>query len=130
VEIEFIGKLDGTGELTERSFAPVVPCGVTDRLALALTLDCQGVTLSGDVEASLASACRSRFRCTGDAIDAGVAEETGACASHVTDTGWPKRAGTGKLEIAWGARTGERYQIDLRGAEIENLVLDVTIVIA
>src|SRR5216684_7335079 len=51
VEIEFIGKLDGTGELTERSFAPVVPCGVTDRLALALTLDCQGVTLSGEVEA-------------------------------------------------------------------------------
>jgi len=43
--------LDGTGELTERSFAPVVPCGVTNRLALALTLDCQGVTLSGDVQA-------------------------------------------------------------------------------
>src|SRR5208337_759081 len=51
VEIEFIGKLDGAGELTERSFAPVVPCGVTDSLALALTPDCQGVTLSGDVEA-------------------------------------------------------------------------------
>src|SRR6266851_10439294 len=51
VEIEFVRKLDGTGELTERSFAPVVPCGVTNRLALALTLDCQGVTLSGDVEA-------------------------------------------------------------------------------
>jgi molecular chaperone DnaJ len=34
------------------------------------------------------------------------------------------------LEIASGARTGERYQIDLRGAGIENLVLDVTIVVA
>jgi hypothetical protein len=33
------------------------------------------------------------------------------------------------LEIASGARTGERYQIDLRGAGIENLVLDVTIVV-
>jgi DnaJ domain len=42
---------------------------------------------------SSASACRSRFRCTRDAIDAGVAEETGVCAPHVTDTGWPKRAG-------------------------------------
>src|SRR5712691_3196872 len=31
------------------------------------------------------------------------------------------------LEIASGARTGERYQIDLRGAGIENLVLDLTI---
>ena len=51
MEIKFIRKLDGTGELTERSFAPVVPCGVTDRLALALTLDCEGVFLSGDVEA-------------------------------------------------------------------------------
>jgi len=34
------------------------------------------------------------------------------------------------LEIAPGARTGERYQVDLRGAGIENLVLDVTIVVA
>jgi hypothetical protein len=34
------------------------------------------------------------------------------------------------LEIASSARTGERYQIDLRGAGIENLVLDVTIVVA
>jgi hypothetical protein len=42
---------------------------------------------------SSATACRSRFRCTGDAIDAGVAEETGACAPHVTDTGRPKRVG-------------------------------------
>jgi hypothetical protein len=42
---------------------------------------------------SSASACRSRFRYTRDAIDAGVAEETGLCAPHVTDMGWPKRAG-------------------------------------
>jgi len=34
------------------------------------------------------------------------------------------------LEIASGTRTGERYQIDLRGMGIENLILDVTIVIA
>jgi DnaJ-class molecular chaperone len=34
------------------------------------------------------------------------------------------------LEIAAGTRTGERYQIDLRGPGIENLVLDVTIVVA
>ena len=34
------------------------------------------------------------------------------------------------LEITLGARTGERYQVDLRGAGIENLVLDVTIVVA
>ena len=40
---------------------------------------------------SSASVCRSRFRCTRAAIDAGAAEETGVCAPHVTDTGWPKR---------------------------------------
>jgi DnaJ-class molecular chaperone len=34
------------------------------------------------------------------------------------------------LKIAAGARTGERYQIDLRCAGIENLVLDVTIFVA
>ena len=34
------------------------------------------------------------------------------------------------LEIPPGARSGDRYQIDLRGAGIENLVLDVTIVVA
>ena len=34
------------------------------------------------------------------------------------------------LEIASSARTGDRYQIDLRGAGIENLVLDVKIVVA
>src|SRR6266478_2243251 len=51
VEIKFIGKLDGAGKLAERSFAPVVPCGLADRLALALPLDCQGVTLSRDAEA-------------------------------------------------------------------------------
>jgi molecular chaperone DnaJ len=34
------------------------------------------------------------------------------------------------LEIASGARSGERYQIDLRGAGIENLVLDIKIVVA
>jgi len=34
------------------------------------------------------------------------------------------------FEIPSGARTSERYQIDLRGAGIENLVLDVTIVVA
>src|SRR6266851_1876403 len=52
VEVEFIRKLDGARELTERSFTPVVSRRVTNRLALALTHDCQGVTLPGDVEAS------------------------------------------------------------------------------
>jgi molecular chaperone DnaJ len=41
-----------------------------------------------------------------------------------------KTSRTVALEIASGARTGERYQIDLRGVGIENLVLDVTIVVA
>jgi len=44
--------------------------------------------------------------------------------------GMAQRRRTVALEIVSGARTGERYQIDLRGAGIENLVLDVTIVIA
>jgi hypothetical protein len=48
---EFIRKLDGAGELTKRSFAPVAPCSVTDRFALALTLDREGVALSGNGEA-------------------------------------------------------------------------------
>jgi hypothetical protein len=34
------------------------------------------------------------------------------------------------LEIPPGARSGDRYQIDLRSAGIENLVLDMTIVVA
>ena len=53
----------------------------------------------------------------------------GVCASchgyGMAETSW-----TVALEIPPGARTGERYQFDLRGAGIENLVLDVTIVIA
>jgi len=44
--------------------------------------------------------------------------------------GMAKTSCTVALEIAAGARTGERYQVDLRGAGIENLVLDVTIVVA
>jgi len=36
---------------------------------------------------------RSVLYCGLAHIDAGVAEETGVCAPHVTDTGWPKRAG-------------------------------------
>src|SRR6266851_2165409 len=35
-----------------------------------------------------------------------------------------------RLEIPPGARSGERHQIDLRSAGIENLLLDVTIVVA
>jgi hypothetical protein len=43
----------------------------------------------------------------------------------MAETSW-----TVALEIPPGARTGERYQLDLRDAGIENLVLDVTIVVA
>lgn len=42
----------------------------------------------------------------------------------MAETNW-----TVALEIPPGARTGERYQIDLRGAAIENLVLDATIIV-
>ena len=35
-----------------------------------------------------------------------------------------------RLEIPPGARSGERHQIDLRSAGIENLLLDVTVVVA
>jgi DnaJ-class molecular chaperone len=35
-----------------------------------------------------------------------------------------------RLEIPPGARSGERHQIDLRSAGIENLLLDLTIVVA
>ena len=37
-------------------------------------------------------------------------------------------AHSARLEIPPGARSGERHQIDLRSAGIENLLLDVTIV--
>src|SRR5713101_4170394 len=61
-------------------------------------------------------------RCGGSGGDWGV------CASchgyRMAETSW-----TVALEIPPGARTGERYQFDLRGAGIENLVLDVTIVV-
>ena len=62
-------------------------------------------------------------RCGGSGGDWGV------CASchgyGMAETSW-----TVALEIPPGARTGERYQLDLKGAGIENLVLDVTIVVA
>ena len=62
-------------------------------------------------------------RCGGSGGDWGV------CAS-CHGYGMAETSRTVALEIASGARTGERYQIDLRGAGIENLVLDVTIVVA
>jgi DnaJ-class molecular chaperone len=62
-------------------------------------------------------------RCGGSGGDAAV------CAS-CHGYGMVETSRTVALEIASGARTGERYQIDLRGAGIENLVLDVTIVVA
>jgi DnaJ-class molecular chaperone len=43
--------------------------------------------------------------------------------------GMAEKNWTGALEIPPGTRTDERYQIDLRGAGIENLILDVTIVV-
>jgi DnaJ-class molecular chaperone len=62
-------------------------------------------------------------RCGGSGGDWGV------CAS-CHGYGLAETSRTVALEIASGARTGQRYQIDLRGAGIENLVLDVTIVVA
>jgi DnaJ-class molecular chaperone len=62
-------------------------------------------------------------RCGGSGGDWGV------CAS-CHGYGMAETSRTVALEIASGARTGESYQIDLRGAGIENLVLDVTIVVA
>ena len=41
-----------------------------------------------------------------------------------------RRPAGGGLEIPPGARSGERHQIDLRSAGIENLLLDVTVVVA
>jgi len=35
-----------------------------------------------------------------------------------------------RLEIPPGARSGDRHQIDLRSAGIENLLLNLTIVVA
>ena len=62
-------------------------------------------------------------RCGGSGGDAAV------CAS-CHGYGMVETSRTVALEIASGARTGERYQLDLRGAGIENLVLDMTIVVA
>jgi molecular chaperone DnaJ len=59
----------------------------------------------------------------------GSGGDWGACAS-CHGYGLAETSRTVALEIASGARTGARYQIDLRGAGIENLVLDVTIVVA
>jgi len=62
-------------------------------------------------------------RCAGSGGDWGV------CAS-CHGYGMAETTRTVALEIAAGHRTVERYQVDLRGAGIENLVLDVTIVVA
>jgi molecular chaperone DnaJ len=59
----------------------------------------------------------------------GSGGEWGVCAS-CHGYGMAAKSRTVALEIAPATRTGERYQIDLRGAGIENLVLDVTIVVA
>jgi molecular chaperone DnaJ len=59
----------------------------------------------------------------------GSGGDWGVCAS-CHGYGMAETSRTVALEIASGARTGERYQIDLRGAGVENLVLDVTIVVA
>jgi len=62
-------------------------------------------------------------RCWGSGGDWGVCP---SCHGYgMAETSW-----TVALEIPPGARTGERAQLDLRGAGIENLVLDVTIVVA
>jgi molecular chaperone DnaJ len=59
----------------------------------------------------------------------GSGGEWGLCSSchgyGMAETNW-----TVGLEIPPGARSGDRYQIDLRTAGIGNLVLDVTIVVA
>jgi molecular chaperone DnaJ len=59
----------------------------------------------------------------------GSGGDWGMCASchgyGMAETSW-----TVALESPPGARSGDRYQIDLRSAGIENLVLDVTIVVA
>jgi molecular chaperone DnaJ len=59
----------------------------------------------------------------------GSGGDWGMCASchgyGLAATSW-----TVALEIPPGARSGDRYQIDLRSAGIENLVLDMTIVVA
>ena len=62
-------------------------------------------------------------RCGGSGGDWGV------CAS-CHGYGMAETSRTVAIGIASGARTGERYSIDLRGAGIENLVLDVAIVVA
>jgi molecular chaperone DnaJ len=62
-------------------------------------------------------------RCGGSGGDWGV------CAS-CHGYGMAETNRTVALDIASDARTGEHYRIDLRGAGIENLVLDVTIVVA
>jgi len=62
-------------------------------------------------------------RCWGSGGDWGVCP---SCHGYgMAQTRW-----TVALEIPPGARTGERAQLDLGGAGIENLVLDVTIVVA
>jgi molecular chaperone DnaJ len=62
-------------------------------------------------------------RCGGGGGDWGV------CAS-CHGYGMVETSLTVELETPPGARTGEHYQFDLRGAGIENLVLDVTILVA
>jgi molecular chaperone DnaJ len=59
----------------------------------------------------------------------GSGGDWGVCAS-CHGYAMAERSRTVALEIASGARTGERYLIDLGSAGIENLALDVTIVVA
>ena len=59
----------------------------------------------------------------------GSGGDWGVCAS-CHGYGMAETSRTVAVEIASGTRTGERHQIDLRSAGIENLVLDVTIVVA
>jgi molecular chaperone DnaJ len=62
-------------------------------------------------------------RCGGSGGEWGVCP---LCHGH----GMMEIAHSVRLEIAPGAQSGDRYQIDLRSGGIENLTLDVTIIVA
>jgi len=96
--------------------------GLCQRLGVEIVLDTREAFFGASVPLEVPAYVR-RTRCGGSGGEWGVCP---LCHGY----GMMEIAHCVRLEIPPGARSGDRYQIDLRSGGIENLALDVMIVIA
>jgi len=96
--------------------------GLCQRLGVEMVLDTHEAFFGASVPLEVPAYVRCT-RCGGSGGEWGVCP---LCHGY----GMMEIAHCVRLEIPPGARSGDRYQIDLRSGGIENLALDVMIVIA